>query len=338
MWSAPGRQSAASRTGVQVHMSKPVAPRRRFASLRARHQTATRPRAIEAADGLRLGFLGWSARFRLTVALLLGSAIGFERQWHQKMAGLRTNALVALGACGFVVFSGLVGQGDPTRVAAQVVSGIGFLGAGIILRDGVNVHGLNTAATLWCSAMVGTISGAGYVAQGLLAAGFVIGTNLVLRPLVRRVNRLSREAPDAETHYTVEIVTRAVEEAHVRSLLLRELSQAGLGLRRLDSEDIEDSARVRVTAQAMVAKRNDTALEQIVGRLSLEPQRLRARPGRSTAPSPRREHPYQSSFLPDLAHYTRLRAPQAPSCSLGAPSVALFVDHTDERHGWRAPT
>ena len=107
---------------------------------------------------------------------------------------------------------------------------------------------------------------------GLLAAGFVIGTNLVLRPLVRRVNRLSRDAPDAETHYMVEIVTRAVEEAHVRSLLLRELSQAGLGLRRLDSEDIEDSSRVRVTAQAMAAKRNDTALEQIVGRLSLEPQ------------------------------------------------------------------
>jgi putative Mg2+ transporter-C (MgtC) family protein len=218
-----------------------------------------------------LASFGESA-LRLTVALVLGSAIGFERQWHQKMAGLRTNALVALGACGFVVFSGLVGQGDPTRVAAQVVSGIGFLGAGIILRDGINVHGLNTAATLWCSAMVGTISGAGYVAQGLLAAGFVIGTNLLLRPLVRRVNRLSREAPDAETHYTVEIVTRAAEEAHVRSLLLRELSNAGLGLRRLDSEDIEDSARVRVTAQAMVPKRNDAALEQIVGRLSLEPQ------------------------------------------------------------------
>ena len=66
-----------------------------------------------------LASFGESA-LRLTVALLLGPAIGFERQWHQKMAGLRTNALVALGACAFVVFSGLVGQGDPTRVAAQV--------------------------------------------------------------------------------------------------------------------------------------------------------------------------------------------------------------------------
>lgn len=81
------------------------------------------------------------------LALALGSATGFERQWNQKMAGLRTNALVALGACGFVVFSGVVGQGDRTRVTAQVVCGVGFLGAAIILRQGVNIHGLNTAAT-----------------------------------------------------------------------------------------------------------------------------------------------------------------------------------------------
>jgi putative Mg2+ transporter-C (MgtC) family protein len=209
---------------------------------------------------------------RLTVALLLGSAIGFERQWHQKMAGLRTNVLVALGACGFVVFSGLVAQGDPTRVAAQVVSGIGFLGAGIILREGVNVHGLNTAATLWCSAMVGTIAGAGYVATSVLAAAFVVGTNLLLRPLVRRINRLSIAAIDTETLYSVRIVVSATEEAHVRSLLLHQLSQAGLGLRRLDSEDIEGGGRVRVTAQAMMPTRGDAALEQIVGRLSLEPQ------------------------------------------------------------------
>jgi putative Mg2+ transporter-C (MgtC) family protein len=87
------------------------------------------------------------------------------------------NALVALGASGFIVFSELVGQGDPTRIAAQVVIGIGFLGAGVILREGINVHGLNTAATLWCSAMVGTLAGAGYAGPCILAAAFVIGTN-----------------------------------------------------------------------------------------------------------------------------------------------------------------
>jgi len=219
---------------------------------------------------LDLAGLGDSA-LRLGLALLLGCAIGFERQWHQKMAGLRTNALVALGAAGFVVFSGLVGAGDPTRVAAQVVTGIGFLGAGVILREGVNVHGLNTAATLWCSAMVGTLAGAGHAGPSLLAAGFVIATNLFLRPLVRGLNNRLMTTVDAEAYYTVEIACKGAEEAHMRSLLLHALSQAGLGLRRLDSEDIPDTSKVTVTAQAVAAKRNDAALEQIVGRLSLEP-------------------------------------------------------------------
>ncbi|SKA41525.1 putative Mg2+ transporter-C (MgtC) family protein [Enhydrobacter aerosaccus] len=212
-----------------------------------------------------------SAALRFAVALLLGSAIGFERQWNQKMAGLRTNALVALGASGFVFFSGMVGQGDPTRVAGQIVTGIGFLGAGVILREGINVHGLNTAATLWCSAMVGTIAGAGYFAPSAVAAAFVIGTNLLLRPLVRRVNRFTLTAPDAETYYSVEIICRASEEGHMRSLLLNGLTHAGLGLRRLDSEDVPDTTKVAVTAQAVAAKRTDAALEQIVGRLILEP-------------------------------------------------------------------
>lgn len=212
-----------------------------------------------------------SAVARLAIALLLGSAIGFERQWHQKMAGLRTNALVALGSCGFVVFSAMVGQGDPTRIAAQVVSGIGFLGAGIILREGINVHGLNTAATLWCSAMVGTFAGGGFWEPSLAAAGFVVATNLLLRPLVRRLNNRALTSAEMETRYTVELTCKGVEEAHMRSLLLHALSQSGLGLRRIDSADIPDTSKVAVTAEAVAAKRNDAALEQIVGRLSLEP-------------------------------------------------------------------
>ena len=110
--------------------------------------------AIDSAE--LIGTIG-----RLGLALLLGSAIGFERQWHRKMAGLWTNALVALGACGFVVFSDMVGQGDPTRIAAQVVSGIGFLGAGVIVHGArtQRVHGLTTAACTWLTACLGTVCG-----------------------------------------------------------------------------------------------------------------------------------------------------------------------------------
>jgi putative Mg2+ transporter-C (MgtC) family protein len=215
---------------------------------------------------------GQDILFRLGMALLCGSLIGFERQWHQKMAGLRTNALVALGAGGFVVFSALYpGQADPTRMAAQIVSGIGFLGAGIILREGINVHGLNTAATLWCAAMVGTFAGGGFWLPGVAATGFVIVTNLCLRPLILRLQRRLINSGNVETNYAVEVTCKASEEAHIRSLLLHGLSQAGLGLRRIDSKDIADSSKVEVSAKAMAATRHDAALEQIVGRLSLEP-------------------------------------------------------------------
>jgi putative Mg2+ transporter-C (MgtC) family protein len=146
---------------------------------------------------------------RLGTALLVGAVIGFERQWRQRMAGLRTNALVAIGAAGFVVFSVTFADNsnptqvasNPTQVAAQVVSGIGFLGAGVIMREGVNIQGLNTAATLWCSAMVGTFAGAGHLVASLLAGGFVLGTNLFLRPIVRLVNRQPLGgAVEVETH------------------------------------------------------------------------------------------------------------------------------------------
>jgi putative Mg2+ transporter-C (MgtC) family protein len=209
---------------------------------------------------------------RLGSALVFGSLIGFERQWRQRMAGLRTNALVAIGAAGFVIFSIIVsGDNDPTRVAAQIVSGIGFLGAGVILREGLNVQGLNTAATLWCSAMVGTFAGAGELVASALGAAFVVSTNLFLRPIVRLINRQPRGAVEVETHYAVEIRCLGREEAHVRALLLQAAASAGLGLRRLTSENLEDSPQVTVSASLVSTGRHDAALEQMIGRLSLEP-------------------------------------------------------------------
>jgi putative Mg2+ transporter-C (MgtC) family protein len=95
-------------------------------------------------------------------ALALGTVIGLERQWRQHQAGLRTNALVALGAALFVSLSRLMGdENSPTRIASYIVSGLGFLGGGVILRDGLTVKGMNTAATLWCTGAVGTLAGAG---------------------------------------------------------------------------------------------------------------------------------------------------------------------------------
>jgi putative Mg2+ transporter-C (MgtC) family protein len=212
------------------------------------------------------------AAIDLAVAGGLSALIGFERQWRNRLAGLRTNTLVALGSASFVIFEALVpGDARPTRVAAQVVSGIGFLGAGLIFREGLSVRGLNTAATIWCSAAIGVLSGAGFPAYAALATGFVLFVNLLLRPIVMFINRQPLMASEVEVGYLVSVTCRSPEEAHIRALLLQGLAGGGLALRRLDSNDVEGTGRVVVTALMTASHRVDADLEKIVGRLSLEP-------------------------------------------------------------------
>jgi putative Mg2+ transporter-C (MgtC) family protein len=207
------------------------------------------------------------AAISLGMATLMGACIGFERQWRQRMAGLRTNTLVAIGAASFVVFSGLFpGEDSPTRMAAQVVSGIGFLGAGIIFREGLHVTGLNTAATLWCSAAVGLLAGSGHPLHAALATGFVVLVNLTLRPLVRIINRQPITQAETDLHYRVRVVCRSPEEAHIRALLLQGTGSGQLSLRRLESNDLEESGRVEVTAELTAQSKSDAILEQVVGR------------------------------------------------------------------------
>ena len=189
------------------------------------------------------------AVINLASAVVLGSVIGFERQWRHRLAGLRTNTLVALGAASFVVFEALVSnESSPTRVAAQVVSGIGFLGAGVIFREGLNVRGLNTAATLWCSAAVGVLAGAGYAWCAAIATAFIVLVNVLLRPIVSFINRQPLISTELEIGYVVSITCRSPDEAHIRALLLQSLATSGLALRNLDSSDLNGSARVVVTA------------------------------------------------------------------------------------------
>lgn len=121
---------------------------------------------------------------RLLIALAAGTLIGLERQIHHKSAGMRTNALVAMGAAIFVMISlkiTITEGGDATRIIGQIVTGIGFLGAGVILHQGINIQGLTTAATIWCSSSIGCLAAAGYYAEAGICTGAVIFTNIVLR-------------------------------------------------------------------------------------------------------------------------------------------------------------
>jgi putative Mg2+ transporter-C (MgtC) family protein len=135
--------------------------------------------------GALLGLLA-----RIGTAFLLGAAIGFERQYRQRTAGLRTNTLVAVAAAVFVALGDrLGGAATAGHIVAYVISGVGFLGAGAIIKEGATVSGLTTAATLWGAAAAGACAGAGMLLEATVAGISVIGANTLLRPAARRYRR-----------------------------------------------------------------------------------------------------------------------------------------------------
>ncbi|NVI80346.1 MULTISPECIES: MgtC/SapB family protein [Janthinobacterium] len=210
---------------------------------------------------------------RVAAALTLGAMIGAERQLRQRMAGLRTNALVSVGASLFVMVSVLEGDSaGHMRIAAQVVSGIGFLGAGVIMREGMTVRGLNTAATLWCSAAIGILCGLGFALEAAIGTGFVLIANLVLRHLAQRINAHGSEAGiETESIYRVTAVCEAEQEVQVRNLMLRMISgMPALMLQSLHSEDAAHAGRIEVRADLLTPLSSLGLLEQIVSQVSLE--------------------------------------------------------------------
>jgi putative Mg2+ transporter-C (MgtC) family protein len=143
----------------------------------------------------------------LSTAFILGAMIGLERQYRQRTAGLRTNVLVAVGAAVFVDMANrLTGHEGAVHVAAYVVSGIGFLGAGVIMKGDGNIRGLNTAATLWGAAAVGACAGADLIAEAVLAALFVLAGNTLLRPVVNAINRKPIDDETSEVTYSVCVI------------------------------------------------------------------------------------------------------------------------------------
>ncbi len=213
---------------------------------------------------------------RLLLALILGAAIGVERQWRQTMGVLKTNVLVSIGSAMFVMMAAMVpGDASPTRVAAQVVSGVGFLGGGVILREGSSIRGLNTAATLWCAAAVGSLIGSGLMFQAYVGALAVVAANLLFRPLVQLINGPAVVNTKLETRYRFRLLCHSEDEANVRALLLHPVKDESLTLnafytRNIESKDIDERALVEIKADFVTEGRNDVLLEQVVSLLKLK--------------------------------------------------------------------
>jgi putative Mg2+ transporter-C (MgtC) family protein len=205
------------------------------------------------------------------VSFVLGTLIGLERQWRHRSAGLRTHVLVAVGATAFSDLGlRLLGVEGATRIISYVVSGIGFLGAGVILKDGTNIRGLNTAATLWCSAAVGTLSGSGLLAEAATLAGFVLAGNTLLRPLVNWVNRRPITADVTEAKYIVHATCSPGDVSDVRDLLDAELDRAHYPIREVETlSDTEDQVELAAVLVPTTAK--EIELDAVVAALEASP-------------------------------------------------------------------
>jgi putative Mg2+ transporter-C (MgtC) family protein len=188
----------------------------------------------------------------LASAFVLGTLIGAERQYRQRTAGLRTNALIAVGAAAFVDLAmSINGNTGAAQVLAYVVSGVGFLGAGVILKEGTNIRGLNTAATVWCSAAVGGCAGADRVAQAIVLTAFVLAVNTLLRPLVNFIERIPIDEQAAEATYQVHVTASRDMRDDIRDLLVEKLDAATYPVRDIEvMERGEDEVELIATLAA----------------------------------------------------------------------------------------
>jgi putative Mg2+ transporter-C (MgtC) family protein len=209
---------------------------------------------------------------RIFLSLVFGAIVGFERQWRRRNAGLRTNALVSLGAALFVLISSNIFDKDasPTRIASQVVTGIGFLGAGVIMKEGLNVRGLNTAATLWCSAAIGSLAGLGFYKEAAFGSLAVVVAHLALRPLGMLIERGPLSSGLSQYTYSVNISCTKKSETSVRAMLVQFIGNTPLQLQALKSYTDPEENQINISATILSAGQNDHILEEISAILSLE--------------------------------------------------------------------
>lgn len=211
---------------------------------------------------------------RLAVALLLGGAVGFERQWRMKSAGLRTNTLVSLGSAAYILLSVYINGtegGDAGRIAAQIVTGIGFLGAGVIMKDGFNIQGLNTAATIWCSAAVGSFAGMGMFPQALMVTLAIVATHLIMRPISDKLGKITsyKKSIKEEYFYILTVVCKRLNEDSVRSFIVKHLDSSDKYLlRSIAREPAEKSSEVILKVKFSTVGRQEAMLESMIQQLT----------------------------------------------------------------------
>jgi len=207
--------------------------------------------------GTELTALEFLTRFGL--AALLGMVIGFERQRRQSRAGLHTEGLIAIGASLFAMLDFIL-PGDNTRIVAGIVTGVGFLGGGVIFRTEANVTGINTAATIWATAAIGAFAGLGLWWEASIAAGGVIVMNIVLERL--EVTVAKRAGQRNETIYRLSVRYKPESQQDVGQEIIAAVSGSPLGLQSLTRHNAAEDC-VELRAEIYSPKPDDKKIEAL---------------------------------------------------------------------------
>ena len=214
---------------------------------------------------------------RVLIGGLLGSLIGFERQWRQRGAGVHTSALVAIGAALFTLLGPVIGSDSETRILANIVTGVGFLAGGVILRQGASISGLNTAATIWATAAVGALAGVGQFSHAFIGAAAIVAFNLALQPLVEKID--SQAAVYQERHgektYRIHAACDDAAVDDVRAAVVDAVKASDLILHSLSTGSTEEGQEVKV--ELRLARRDDPVVERFSKELARESPGLRRR-------------------------------------------------------------
>ena len=204
---------------------------------------------------------------RILIALLLSFLVGLERQWRRRAIGLRTNVLVCLGAYLFVSMPVMLGQNSDLKVAAQVVTGIGFLGAGVIIKDGANIRGLYTAATLWCNAAIGVLCATGLILEAATGTAFILGANIILRYITKKLMDISEQKNNKD--YLLTIVISKDKEMLLRAMLIQTIGETKIKINSMETKN-KTEERSEIVADITLEEENDD-IDHIITRFTIEP-------------------------------------------------------------------
>lgn len=209
---------------------------------------------------------------RIIICFALSFLIGIERQYRRRYIGLRTTILVCIGSFLFVSFSFLTTNNDITRIASQVVTGIGFLGAGVILKDGINVRGLTTAATLWCDASIGVLCAGGFILESTVGTAIILFSNIVLRLINQKLDVKKNEFIKTN-NYILKIVCNENNEPEIRKIIRSYIDNNKIYLNSIESTDLEKD-KSKIIANLKIISNENNCLEKIMNKISINPNVL----------------------------------------------------------------